>query len=177
MLRALALSLAILAPPAALAGAVQLSPSDAGASGPVSEQDWLQRFLDRIDGLDRPLFTVEGDAPACAPGTRGVTRALLIAAGRSVEVEQGWLDGPDNDVALIARSLGVTSDEIRARTELSPDRARIYLYADMPEELFPVVEYLGTNQPLPSKRVGRVLYIVDVLNPDPGPATEPQQPN
>jgi hypothetical protein len=82
---------------------------------------------------------------------------------------------------LIARSLGVTSDEIRARTELSPDRARIYLYADMPDALFPVAEFLGTNQPLPSKRVGRVLYIVDVLAPDPdpgpGPATNVQQPN
>ena len=67
---------------------------------------------------------------------------------------------------LIAHDLGVQSDEIKQRVALSDDRVRIYLYSEMPEEMFATVEYADGSGALASKREGRVLYAFDVFRPE-----------
>jgi hypothetical protein len=67
---------------------------------------------------------------------------------------------------LIARSLGINGDEKLQQLALSNDRVRVFVYADMPDELFPVTQYIDGNQTAVSKKVGRVLYTFDVLQPE-----------
>lgn len=68
---------------------------------------------------------------------------------------------------LIAESVGIHDEDTRNRTVLAPDRARVFLFADMPEELFPVTEYQAeSGRALPARRAGRVLYVFDVLKPE-----------
>jgi hypothetical protein len=68
---------------------------------------------------------------------------------------------------LIAESVAVHDEDTRNRVLLAPDRARVFLFADMPEELFPVTEFQGeAGRALPARRAGRVLYVFDVLKPE-----------
>ena len=84
----------------------------------------------------------------------------------------GW--GEDLDInelfatamrPLLARDLGIYNEETWNRMELANDRARLYVYADMPEELSPQCEYID-GTPLDAQKVGRVLYVIDVFPPD-----------
>jgi hypothetical protein len=68
---------------------------------------------------------------------------------------------------LIAESVGIHDEDTRNRAQLAPDRARIFLFAEMPEEMFPATEFLGDlDRPLPARRAGRVVYVFDVLKPE-----------
>ena len=68
---------------------------------------------------------------------------------------------------LIAESVGIHDEDTRNRAQLAPDRARIFLFAEMPEDMFPVAEYLAEpDRALPARRSGRVVYVFDVLKPD-----------
>lgn len=68
---------------------------------------------------------------------------------------------------LIAESVAVHDEDTRNRMLLAPDRARIFLWADMPEELFPDTEFQSeAGRALPARHAGRVLYAFDVLKPE-----------
>ena len=67
---------------------------------------------------------------------------------------------------LIARSLGINSDERLQQLTLSHDRVRVFVFADMSAEQFPVTQYVEGDQTTVSKKVGRVLYTFDILQPE-----------
>jgi hypothetical protein len=68
---------------------------------------------------------------------------------------------------LIAADAGIFDEQSHKRFQLSGDRVRVYLFADMPESLFANIEYADApDRPLPAKRVGRVLYTFDVFPPE-----------
>ncbi len=68
---------------------------------------------------------------------------------------------------LIAESVGVHDEDTRNRAQLASDRARVFLFAEMPEEMFPVAEYQDEpGRALPARRAGRVVYVFDVLRPE-----------
>ncbi len=69
----------------------------------------------------------------------------------------------------MARNLGIINEETRNQTELANDRARLFVYADMPEEFSPQCEYRDGTM-LEAQKVGRVLYVMDLFPPDDDPS-------
>jgi hypothetical protein len=68
---------------------------------------------------------------------------------------------------LIAANAGIYDEPTQKRFQLSADRVRIYLFTEMPDELFANLEYADVpDRPVPAKRVGRVLYTFDVFPPE-----------
>lgn len=91
----------------------------------------------------------------------------------------GWDDDPDVEELfetamrpLLAKCLGIRDEATQNRRVLANDRARLFVYTDMPEELSPQCEYVDGNV-LEAQIAGRVLYIIDVFPPDDGPAGPP----
>lgn len=87
----------------------------------------------------------------------------------------GWEDDPDPEQLfqtamrpLVARSLGIHDDDSLKTTEMANDRVRLFVYADMPEELSPQCEYVD-GDPLQAQKVGRVLYVIDLFPPEQSP--------
>ncbi|REJ91541.1 MAG: hypothetical protein DWQ34_14770 [Planctomycetota bacterium] len=69
---------------------------------------------------------------------------------------------------MIAHDLGIHDEESRQRTFLSTDRLRLYVYTEMPQEMFAETEYLDGSGRLDSSREGRVLYVLDLERPQTG---------
>ncbi|MBT4864019.1 MAG: hypothetical protein HON53_02715 [Planctomycetaceae bacterium] len=65
---------------------------------------------------------------------------------------------------LIARQLGINTDEEGKSFSLPDDRVRLFVFAPLPEE-FGVVRMIGDTQQNFQRQVGRVLYCFDVFNP------------
>lgn len=92
---------------------------DDDATTPVGEKtveewtddDWYHAFRNRIEGFDQPLISAPDQTglPAldCSPDAMAQTHALLIGAGKGLEIEAFWLPGPANDVALFQNALGL----------------------------------------------------------------------
>lgn len=102
---------------------------------------------------------------------------FFLNAGQWQQYSMNYGFGYDTDVSeadlflsgmqpLMAANLAIHDEPTMKRFQLSPDRVRVFLFADMPEPLFPTLEFLDApDRPLTAKRVGRVLYTFDVQPP------------
>lgn len=89
-----------------MAGVAAVTPAANEEERVTPEEAQLQRFVDRIAGLDTPLFDATDIAPSeCRPDSKPQTRGLFIAASRMIEEEKFWLRGPDNDAELFRNTL------------------------------------------------------------------------
>jgi len=101
-----ALLLLLLSAVSASAGVATVQPAENGEERVTPEEANLQRFLDRIAGLDAPLFDATDIASSeCGPDYKPQTRGLFIAASRMIEDERFWLQGPENDAELFRNTL------------------------------------------------------------------------
>jgi|GEM_PF-1151239 len=90
----------------------------------LTDEQKLQRLLDRVVGLDQPLFDADDLAPPdCESGRQGVTRGLFVAAGKGFEIENFWLPGPDNDVELFRNTLALRGADPDKLIVLHEDQA------------------------------------------------------
>ncbi len=70
---------------------------------------------------------------------------------------------------LLAASLGVYNDETVKQFRLPNDRLRLFVYAEMPDAMFPQMTLLTAPDELLKRHAeGRVMYAMDVLRPDAG---------
>lgn len=99
----------------------------------LSDANWYQEFRKRIDGFDAPLFPAPDAASLppldCGPGHAPETHALLIGAGKGLEIETFWLPGPANDVALFRNALtlrGARPEHIVTLTDTDATHAMVH---------------------------------------------------
>ncbi|MEM6306062.1 MAG: caspase family protein [Pseudomonadota bacterium] len=90
---------------------------DENAEEGMSDAQWLARMVSAVQGLDGPLFAAPDLPPAaCAPGRRGVTRGIFVAADAFSDEERLHLRGPVNDGEILRSVLvgkGAKAENIR----------------------------------------------------------------
>jgi hypothetical protein len=68
---------------------------------------------------------------------------------------------------MLAAGVGIHDDDTLKRFQLSDDRVRIFLFGEMPEPLYPELEYAAApDAAVPAKRAGHVVYMFDVVPPE-----------
>lgn len=104
-----AASLLLLWSSAGIAGTEKIDTQ--GITPEKSDADWYDAFRSKIDGFDAPLFPAPdfADLPPtrCGPEPSSQTHAMLIGAGKGLEMRAFWLPGPANDVELFRNALSL----------------------------------------------------------------------